>query len=121
MEGMYEVIALIFGATGFWKGVEMFWRWLMERKLKQAEERNLNLQAESKVVDNWMGWSEALEKRVKEFERHNQILERLVRNQRRRILELERKVCEMEKRNMNLQEVLDNIKIESNGSKKEGR
>ena len=117
MEGMYELIAIVLGATGFWKGVELFVRWLMERKLKVAEERNLHLQAESKVVDNWMGWSGELEKMVKDFENKNHILERLVRNQRKRIGELERKVCDMEKQNRTLQEMLDKIKISSNGKK----
>lgn len=117
MVEMYKLIAVVLGATGFWKGVEIFFRWFTERKLKVAEERNLNLQAESKVLDNWMGWSQALEKRVRDFESQKNVLERLVRNQRRRIGELERKVCDMEKQNRILQEALDNLKTESNGSK----
>lgn len=100
-----NLIIVIFSATGFWKLIEFLLKYRNERKKQSAEILNLQSQAESNIVDNWVQWSQTLEKRVKELEAvaiENKELKKQIDNQRKRIVELENKVGRFEKENEQL-------------------
>jgi septal ring factor EnvC (AmiA/AmiB activator) len=107
-----ELIAVLFGATGFWKLVEMIVKFRADKRKQSAEIRNLNAQTEKHVVDNWMQWAQALEKRVKELEavaEENHELKRQIESQRDRIVELESKVENVERENLQLHNQLKEL------------
>ena len=87
MEG-YKIVALVIGATGFWKLLEIFVKVFSERKLKTAEVWNLQTQAEKTIMENWMQWSQTLEKRVKESDEHTRILEEIIDTLHKQVKEL---------------------------------
>ena len=112
-----KLIAVILGATGFWKLVEIIIRFRSDKKLKNAEVRNLDAQTEKQVTENWIQWSQTLEKRVKESEEHTENMQKIIETQRKKIRELERKVAEMEKKNLDLTRQLNELKSKGNESK----
>lgn len=87
----------ILGATGFWKLIEALSGYIANRKLKAAEARNLNEQANSLVVDNWVQWSEKMEKRIAELECKNRELTEIITQQRQQIKQLQEYVDLLEK------------------------
>jgi uncharacterized coiled-coil protein SlyX len=68
----------------------------MQKKLKNAEIRNLNIQANSLVVENYKLWSENMEKRLKQLESKNALMNKTITKQRDRITELEKYVDQLE-------------------------
>lgn len=107
-----KLIAILFGAAGFWKLVEIIVKSKSDKKKQTAEIRNLHAQAERHIVDNWIQWSQALEKRVKELEtvaEENKELKKQIEGQRERIVELESKVERVEKENVQLHKQLKEL------------
>jgi hypothetical protein len=102
-----KLIAVIFGATGFWKLAEILVRIRTDKKLKKAETSNLYAQANSQIVENWVVWSQKLEKRVAELEGNNTEMRLTITKQRIRIGELEKHVGSLEKRNKELTDKLE--------------
>ncbi|WP_346881315.1 hypothetical protein [uncultured Algibacter sp.] len=56
----------------------------------------MNTQADDRVVDNWVQWSEKMEKRILELENKNTIMNKTITKQRERINELQRYVDQLE-------------------------
>ena len=107
-----KLIAALFGATGFWKLLEIMIRWKSNKKKQTAEIINLQAQTEKNIVDNWIQWSQALEKRVKELEavaEENKELKKQIESQRERIVELETKVERFEIENAQLRKQVTQI------------
>ena len=96
---IWKLITIIVGAGGFWKLVEILIKVRTDKKLKSAETSNLYAQANSNIVNNWVQWSQKLEKRVKESEDHTAAMEEIIEKQRKQIKCLEQKVELMEKKN----------------------
>jgi len=104
-----KVAGVIFGASGVWKVVELYFKARSDKRLKAAETKNLHVQAEGAIVRNWIQWSQHLESRVLELEavaEENRKLTLMVNTQtdmieaqRARISELESKVKSLEKEN----------------------
>ena len=90
---LYKILAIVLGATGFWKLIELLLQYGVQKRLKNAEIRNLNAQANSLVIDNYKLWSENMEKRLKELESKNALMNETIIKQRDRITELEKYVC----------------------------
>lgn len=110
-----KLIAVILGATGFWKLVEILLRLRMDKKLKKAETSNLYAQANSQIVDNWVQWSQKLEQRVKELESYNTEMRQTINKQRNRINELEKHIGSLEKCNKELTGKLEELKRQKHG------
>lgn len=91
-----KVIAIVLGATGFWKLIEVLLQYGMQKRLKNAEIRNLNIQANSLVIENYKLWSENMEKRLKQLESKNTLMNKTITKQRDRITELEKYVDQLE-------------------------
>lgn len=91
-----KIIAIVLGATGFWKLIEVLLQYGMQKRLKSAEIRNLNIQANSLVVENYKLWSENMEKRLKQLESKNALMNKTITKQRDRITELEKYVDQLE-------------------------
>ncbi|QRM89513.1 hypothetical protein FG167_09815 [Lacinutrix sp. WUR7] len=91
-----KILAIVLGATGFWKLIEMLLQYGMQKRLKSAEIRNLNVQANSLVVENYKLWSENMEKRLKQLESKNALMNKTITKQRDRITELEKYVDQLE-------------------------
>jgi len=91
-----KIVAIVLGATGFWKLIEVLLQLGMQKKLKNAEIRNLNIQANSLVVENYKLWSENMEKRLKQLESKNALMNKTITKQRDRITELEKYVDQLE-------------------------
>jgi septal ring factor EnvC (AmiA/AmiB activator) len=107
-----KLIAILFSATGFWKLVEMLVKFRSDNRKQSAEIRNLNAQAEKQISENWIQWSQTLEKRVKELEavaEENHGLKKQIESQRERIVELEKKVEHVEKENEQLRNQLKEL------------
>lgn len=107
-----KLIAILFGATGFWKLIELLVKVRSDNRRQRAEIRNLEAQSEKQISDNWIQWSQTLEKRVKELEavaEENKELKRQIENQRRRIGELEGKVSRVEKENEQLRNQIQEL------------
>jgi N-glycosylase/DNA lyase len=64
----WNIITIVLGATGLWKLIELLFKMRLEKRLREAETKNLNVQAEGQIVGNWIQWSQHLEQRVKELE-----------------------------------------------------
>lgn len=93
---VFKIIAIVLGATGFWKLIELLLQYGMHKRLKNAEIRNLNIQANSLVVENYKLWSENMEKRLKQLESKNALMNKTITKQRDRITELEKYVDQLE-------------------------
>ncbi|MBI3520607.1 MAG: hypothetical protein HY062_14810 [Bacteroidetes bacterium] len=107
-----KLIAILFSATGFWKLIELLVKFRSDNRKQAAEIKNLNAQAEKQISDNWIQWSQTLEKRVKELEavaEENKELKKQIESQRSRIGELESKVEKVEKENEQLRNQLKEI------------
>lgn len=107
-----KLIAVIFSATGFWKLIELLIKFRSDNRKQAAEIKSLNALADKQISDNWIQWSQTLEKRVKELEtvaEENKELKKQIENQRNRISELENKVEKVEKENEQLRNQLKEI------------
>ncbi|MDN3492789.1 hypothetical protein [Winogradskyella bathintestinalis] len=93
---LIKILAIVLGATGFWKLIEMLLQYGMQKRLKSAEIRNLNVQANSLVVENYKLWSENMEKRLKQLESKNTLMNKTITKQRDRITDLERYIEQLE-------------------------
>lgn len=93
---LIKILAIVLGATGFWKLIEVLLQYGMQRRLKNAEIRNLNVQANSLVVENYKLWSENMEKRLKQLESKNTLMNKTITKQRDRITELEKYIEQLE-------------------------
>lgn len=115
-----ELIAIIFSATGLWKIIEVIIKLRPEKRMQLAEIKKLNVQSEKQIIENWMQWTQVLEKRINELEivaRENKALKLQIENQRKRICELENKVKRVEEENEHLRTQLQTI---SNNNTKNG-
>lgn len=100
-----KMCAVLFSATGFWKLIEVIFVQRNQKRIRSAEIKNLQAQTEVSVVQNWIHWSQTLEKRVKELEtvaEENKELKKQIESQRQRIVELESKVEKVQKENESL-------------------
>jgi len=98
----WKIITLALGTTGLWKVIELLFKVRLERKLREAETKNLQVQAEGQIVGNWIQWSQHLEQRVKELEAvaddNRKLMEKvesqrkMIDSQKGRIVKLEKKV-----------------------------
>ncbi|MEN8816841.1 MAG: hypothetical protein ABF274_08245 [Nonlabens sp.] len=93
---LIKILAILLGATGFWKLIEVLLQYGMQKRLKSAEIRNLNVQANSLVVENYKLWSENMEKRLKQLESKNTLMNKTITKQRDRITDLERYIEQLE-------------------------
>jgi uncharacterized coiled-coil protein SlyX len=93
---LLKILAIVLGATGFWKLIEILLQYGMQKRLKNAEIHNLNVQANSLVVENYKLWSENMEKRLKQLESKNTLMNKTITKQRDRITELEKYVDQLE-------------------------
>lgn len=93
---VYKIVAIVLGATGFWKLVEILMHYNVQRKLKNAEIRHLNIQTNDSVVTKWVQWSEKMEKRISQLENKNATMSRTITKQRDRITELEKYIEQLE-------------------------
>ncbi len=93
---LIKLIGIVFGATGFWKLVELLFQHRIQKQLKKAEIRNLNAQSNNQVVENWVQWSEKMEKRILQLEDKNTVMNKTITKQRERINELQRYVDQLE-------------------------
>lgn len=108
----WKLIAILFSATGFWKLVELLLKFRTDSRHQRAEIRNLNAQSEKQISENWIQWSQMLEKRVKELEavaEENKELKRQIESQRERIGELEGKVSRVERENEQLRNQINEL------------
>ena len=111
-----KLIAILFGATGFWKLLELAVQFRFNKKKQVAEINNLQAQTEKNIVENWVQWSQTLEKRVNELEEvalENLGLKKQIESQRERICELEEKVERVEKENVQLLQKLSELRNSS--------
>ena len=106
---VWKIIIGISGANGLWKLAEILLRHRSEQKLKAAEASNLNATAQKQLVDNWVQWSQTLERKVKEFETLTTSLQKIIAQQREQIHSLEEKVDKMEQENEVLKQKLNAI------------
>lgn len=68
MEHVETISVAIVIITAVWKGIEGIINYRVQKKVKQAELRTATIQAENTMLQNWVQWSQTLEKRVKEAE-----------------------------------------------------
>jgi TolA-binding protein len=107
---VWKIVVGIIGATGFWKLLEFLVRYRSDKKVKSAEARNLNASAQRQIVDGWVQWSQKLKKRVEEFEKHSDAMEKIIEKQRKQIRCLEGKMEKMETENKQLLDELKKLK-----------
>ena len=93
---MIKLMLVILGATGFWKFIELVLQYGVQKRLKKAEIRNLDVQANNLVVENWVQWSEKMEKRIVQLENKNTAMNKTITRQRERINELQKYVDQLE-------------------------
>ena len=91
-----KVVIGILSATGLWKLIELLLNFRVQNRLKNAEIRNLNVQADSLVIENYKMWSENMEKRIKELEDKNAENTKIITEQRIKIDELQGYVDQLE-------------------------
>jgi hypothetical protein len=108
----WQLIAVLFSATGFWKLVEILLKIRSGKRKQEAEIGQLQAQAESQIVGNWISWSQKLEARVKELEavaEENKLLKVQIEAQRRQIGEMDVKIARLQKENQQLIRQLDEL------------
>jgi len=110
---IFNLIAIIFGATGFWKLIELFLRYRQDRNKKNVEIENLQTQTNNLMLDNWIEWSAKLENRVKELEsalekmaNEDEKKKNIISEQSEMIIQLENKVLQLEKQKEELSKKL---------------
>lgn len=91
-----KLTGIVLGATGFWKVLELVLQYGVYKRFKKAEIRNLDVQANNLVVENWVQWSGKMEKRVQELESKNTQMNETIIKQRERINELQKYVDQLE-------------------------
>ncbi len=91
-----KIVLVLFGATGFWKLIEILVSHNTLRKLKNAETRSLDAQSNNLIVENWVQWSEKMEKRIEKLESKNTLMNKTITKQRERINELQKYVDQLE-------------------------
>ena len=107
---VWKIILGISGANGLWKLAEILLKHRSDQKLKAAEASNLNASAQKQLVENWVQWSQTLERKVKEFETMTTSLQQIIAQQREQIHSLEEKVEKMEQENEVLKRKLNTLK-----------
>lgn len=105
-----KLITLILGATGFWRLVEILVKRHGDKKLKKAETNNLYAQANNQIIENWVGWSQKLEQRVKELENSNTEMKQTIDEQKTHIQTLQTRIEHIENRNQELITSLEELK-----------
>ncbi|WP_025663275.1 hypothetical protein [Aquimarina megaterium] len=84
-----KLAGIVIGASAFWKVIEALLQYGVKKKLKKAEIRNLNAEADDKVIGNWIQWSDKMEERIDELEKDNKEMKEIIVKQRERINDLE--------------------------------
>lgn len=59
---------MVLGAMGFGKILEVLIKSLLDKRLRNAEEKKLHVEAESQILDNWRQWSQRQDEKIKELE-----------------------------------------------------
>ena len=108
---IWKLITIVLGAGGFWKILDVIIKYRTERKLKSAETKHLYSSTQQNIVANWVQWSQKLEERVKESEKHTAEMEAIFERQRKRIRCLEQKVEQMEQENRELKKQVSELKV----------
>lgn len=91
-----KVTMTLLSCAGLWKLIELLLNFRVQNRLKNAEIRNLNVQANSLVIENYKMWSENMEKRIKELEDKNAENTKVITEQRIKIDELQGYVDQLE-------------------------
>lgn len=91
-----KLAGIVIGASAFWKALETLLQHRTQKKLKNAEIRNLNAEANEKVIGNWIAWSDKMEGRIQELEKNNKEMKAVTTKQRERINDLEIYIEELE-------------------------
>jgi len=92
---LLKIFAIVFGATGFWKLIEILLQFRTQKRLKNAEINNLNTQANSLIIENYKLWTENMDTRIKELENKNTSMGKTITQYRSRIIKLESNNAEM--------------------------
>ncbi len=94
-----KLVGVVFGATGFWKALEILFQYKIQKQYKKAEIRNLNVQANDIILENWVQWSEKMEKRIEKLENENEQMNLTIIKQKERINELEEEIYQYKNQN----------------------
>lgn len=105
-----KLIAVIFGSIGFWKIIEVLLKYRMEKAFKKAETSDIYAQANTKIISNWIKWSEKMEHWIKNLETENTNLKNVILQQEKQINDLEQRLQRLEKSNFDLSETLKKMK-----------
>lgn len=68
MNNWITLLAIVFGAAGFWQVFGYILNYRLNHRLKKAESGLAQAHAETTLIQNWIDWSAKLEARVKELE-----------------------------------------------------
>ncbi|GAA0892656.1 hypothetical protein GCM10009122_23350 [Fulvivirga kasyanovii] len=90
MEHVETISVAIVIITAVWKGIEGIINYRVQKKVKQAELRTATIQAENTMLQNWVQWSQTLEKRVKEAEETIISLKDIIDRQKEKLASMER-------------------------------
>ena len=105
-----KLMAIIFGATGFWKLLEVLLKWRSDKKRTQAETYQVFERANTQILGNWVAWSQKLEETVRQQENEHHELEEKIVIQQNRIAILEKEVAELKQTNAMILSELKTLK-----------
>ena len=109
-----KIITLVFGAiAGLWKLLDVVLKYKVDKKIKEAELKSIKATTKKDIVENWVLWSQNLEKRLEDTEKRLKESENLNKQMRTKMNVLERQVKA-------LKEELKCFKKEENCDGKEG-
>ncbi len=98
-----KLAGIVIGASAFWRLIEAVLQYSVQKKLKKTEIKHLDVQANEKVIGNWIGWSEKMEERIEELEKDNKEMKQIIIKQRDRISELKKYIDQLEEELRNYQ------------------
>ncbi|WP_299243022.1 hypothetical protein [uncultured Aquimarina sp.] len=84
-----NLAGVVIGSSVLTETVKYFLQYRTQKKLRKAEIRNLNAEADERVISNWIQWSDKMEQRIQELEKNNQEMKAIIIKQRERINDLE--------------------------------
>ena len=96
------VIVAILAASGFWRLIESLLTYASKKRLARAQTKNILVDANTQVTENWIAWSTKMETRVNELESKNAELLSIISKQRNKTTELEKQVVELKSKNSEL-------------------
>lgn len=93
-----KLAAVFIGASAFWKFAEILINFRLQKRMKNAEVRNINAETNERVISNWISWSDKMEERIQELEKNNKEMKATITKQRERINDLEVYIEELEEK-----------------------